>query len=182
MTTSSDLLPRAPAPELRVDTLGGDGFTLADRSPEKFTLVVFYRGLHCPICKTYLSELEGMLGDFTERGVEVIAVSGDSAEKAGQAAEEWGLDELTVGYGLSTEAMAAWGLFVSDALNDDEADRFNEPGLFLVAPDGNLFYAAINSMPFGRPALKEIVGGVDFVVGKGYPARGEVDLTAAAAG
>lgn len=41
------LLPRTKVPALSVRTVSGQAWTLAERKPERFTLVVFYRGLHC---------------------------------------------------------------------------------------------------------------------------------------
>jgi hypothetical protein len=44
------LMPRQPVPALEVATLEHGNFQLASDAPDKFGLVVFYRGLHCPIC------------------------------------------------------------------------------------------------------------------------------------
>src|SRR5690348_7401821 len=46
--------------------------------------------------------------------------------------------------------MREWGLFVSRGRSDDEPARFNEPGLFLIEPDGTVYYESILSMPAGR--------------------------------
>ena len=46
------LKPREAVPALEVETLNGS-WSLADQNPENFTMVVFYRGLHCPICSKY---------------------------------------------------------------------------------------------------------------------------------
>jgi len=164
--------PSTPAPPLEFPTVDGETWNLADQEPEHFTMVVFYRGLHCPVCKSYLGELAEKLDDFRERGVEVVAVSGDSAERAATAKSDWGLDGVTVGHSLPVETMRAWDLYVSAAIKDDEPTEFGEPGLFLIRPDASVFYAAINSMPFGRPSLDEMLGGIDFVIGQHYPARG----------
>ncbi len=86
--------------------------------------------------------------------------------------DEWRLDRLKVGYGLDVDTMRRWGLFVS-AGHDGEPALFNEPGLFLINPDGAVYYEALNSMPWGRPRLDDIVNGIDFVVTADYPARGE---------
>jgi hypothetical protein len=51
----SRVLPRQPAPELVVPTLSGTTWNLAAAAPQRFSLIVFYRGLHCPICKTYIA-------------------------------------------------------------------------------------------------------------------------------
>lgn len=176
-----EIVPRRSAPELTIETLDEGRFTLSERSPRAFTMLVFYRGLHCPVCRTYLSELHARIEDFHERGTEVIAISGDSKERAQRARDDWGLDGLTIGHGLAEEAMHEWGLYVSGAIKDDEPERFNEPGLFLIAGDGTVFYVAINSMPFGRPSVADMLDAIDFVAENEYPARGEAAQTAAAA-
>lgn len=47
------------------------------------------------------------------------------------------------------------------------------PGLFFVLPDQTLYFASIQTMPFARPPLDGVLGALDFVAGKNYPARGE---------
>ena len=169
------LTPTQPAPALDVATLDGSRFVLADQDPDSFTLLVFYRGLHCPICKDYLANLATKLDDFAERGADrILAVSMDTEDTARRTADEWDVDGLTIGYGLDETSAREWGLFLSKAINDGEPDLFSEPGLFLVRPDGSLYYAAVNSMPFGRPSLSSMVKALDFVNENDYPSRGEV--------
>ena len=55
----------------------------------------------------------------------------------------------------------------------EEPALFAEPGLFLVKPDGPLYWGSVSTMPFARPHFNEILQGVDFVISKNYPARGE---------
>ena len=43
------LLPRHPVPALNVALVGGGRHVLGAAPGERFDLVVFYRGLHCPI-------------------------------------------------------------------------------------------------------------------------------------
>lgn len=165
--------PRTRAPELSVDTVGGGRWNLAEQKPEQFTLVVFYRGLHCPICKGYLPDLQSQLDAFRKRGVEVVAISADPRDRAEQAKREWGLDRLRIGYGLPIETAREWGLFISEGISDKETAQFSEPGVFLIRPDGTVYYEAIQSMPFARPSFRELLGAIDVVTAKNYPARGE---------
>lgn len=165
--------PREHAPDLRLELVGGGEWSLAERQPDHFTMIVFYRGHHCPVCRKQLAELNRRIDEFNERGVEVIAISGDTAERAQQSVDEWKLDRLRVGYGLSEAAMREWGLFVSSAIKDTEPPRFNEPGLFLIERDQTVFFESIQSMPWGRPQIDNLVHAVDFVLEKNYPARGE---------
>jgi peroxiredoxin len=167
------LKPRTKAPELEVKTLDGGTWKLAEQNPEHFTMIVFYRGLHCPVCKGYLGALNGTIEDFRSRGVEVIAISGDTRERAEQSRADWGIENGPIGYGQSIDSMREWGLFVSRAIKENEPELFGEPGLFLIRPDGTVFYESIQSMPFGRPSFQEMRGAIDFVLQNDYPARGE---------
>lgn len=173
------LKPRQLVPQLTVDVVGGGTWTLNDPAPEQFTMLVFYRGLHCPICRRTLSDLNRRVAAFAERGVDVIALSTDTAERAGEAVRTWELDRLRVGYGLTPEACRRWGLYLSSSrgrtsLGITEPDVFNEPGLFLIRPDGTLYAASIQTMPFARPSFADVLGAIDYVVANDYPARGEL--------
>ncbi len=179
----TQLLPRQPTPALEVPTLDGGIWRLADRAPDHFVMVVFYRGLHCPICSGYLKDLDRRLDDFAARGTEVIAISSDGEERARQSKEKWGLDTLTIGYGLDLAVARSWGLFVSSSrgmtsAGVEEPAQFPEPGLFLVRPDGTLYASSVQTMPFARPHFAEIAQALDFVIKNDYPARGEVAAAA----
>ena len=165
--------PREQAPPLRLELADGGTWNLRERTPERFTLIVFYRGHHCPVCRKQLTELERRLDEFQRRGVEVIAVSGDTAERAQQSVEEWKLDRLTVGYGVSEATMREWGLFVSSAIKESEPARFNEPALMLIEPDATVYFESIQSMPWARPQLDDVLHAIDYVLENQYPARGE---------
>jgi peroxiredoxin len=186
MTDLTPLFPRRPVPELQVATVDGPTWRLADRKPENFSLIVFYRGLHCPICSRYLADLESKLDAFAERGVEAIAISSDTAERAAEAKSKWKLPRLTIGYGLGLEAARRWGLYISTSKGKtsagiDEPPLFIEPGLYLVRADGTLYFGSVQTMPFARPAFGDILQATEFVLKNDYPARGEViDHTRAA--
>ena len=165
--------PRQPAPPLEVKLLDGTTWRLGDSKPTALQMIVVYRGLHCPICKTYLGDLESKLPEFSERGVDVIAVSTDSHERAKKSKLEWGLDNLRIGCELTIANARAWELFISRSIRDGEPPEFSEPGLFLIKPDGTLFYASRNSAPWGRPPFDQLLRGIDFASERKMPARGE---------
>ena len=165
--------PRQPAPELKVPLLGGGTYRLREQTPDLFTMIVFFRGLHCPVCRAQLSELERRLDELHSRGVDVIAVSGETRERTTTLAQEWKLERLPLAYGLTEEQMRAWGLFVSRGHDENEPALFNEPGLFLISPDHTVYYESILSMPVGRPRLDDLLGGIDYWTANDYPARGE---------
>lgn len=172
LTMTDQLIPNQKAPTLSVKTVSGETWTLEEQNPENYTLIVFYRGVHCPICQTYLADLEAKLDQFKHLGVEAIAISGDNLEKAQQAKTEWGLNALKVGYGQTLKSMQEWGLYISKAAFDYEPDVFAEPGLFLIKPDNTIYYIALNNAPFARPRFEDLLGGLEFVLSKNYPTRG----------
>ncbi|MHB1358642.1 MAG: redoxin domain-containing protein [Rhodocyclaceae bacterium] len=82
MSTLGTLVPRQPVPALDVPLLGGGRFKLAVPPAPTFDMLVFYRGLHCPLCAKYLLELEKLHDDFVQRGVNPVAISSDTEERA----------------------------------------------------------------------------------------------------
>jgi peroxiredoxin len=165
--------PRQRSPELTVPLLRGGTYRLDEQTPVRFTMIVFFRGLHCPVCQGQLRELERRLDELQSRDIDVIAVSGETRERTTQLAQEWKLERLPLAYGLTEAQMRAWGLFVSHGLNENEPALFNEPGLFLISPDHTIYYESILSMPVGRPRLDDLLGGIDYWTANDYPARGE---------
>ena len=179
MSDISQPIPRQPVPPLSVPLAGGGKFDLATESPDKFTLIAFYRGLHCPQCRKQLTELEAKLPEFEKRGVAVVAISADDKERAERTKSEWGLPKLRIGYGLPLSTARAFGLWISTSrgktsVGIDETSLFNEPGLFLIKPDRTLYCASVQTMPFARPHLADILTAIDFIAERNYPARGEV--------
>ena len=164
--------PGQKAPQLHVEALGGEAIDLRSDQPENFSVVFFYRGLHCPICRKQLEELNGKLDAFKEIGVTVHAVSMDERERAEKQKAEWSIDNLAIGYGLSEASAREWGLYISKKEQDAEPARFAEPGIAAVRPDGTLYSLHIQNVPFARPTLDGLIEGLKFIIEKDYPVRG----------
>ncbi len=169
------LIPTQTAPALSLPLTGGgstDDLALGTGTDGRFSLVVFFRGLHCPVCRKQIGELDQRLGDLREAGVgRVLAVSMETSERSAQLLEEWHLG-LPVAHGLSEASAREWGLFVSTAIKDGEAPVFNEPGMFALDADATVYWSNVSSMPFGRPALDDVLAGLQFAQKQDYPARG----------
>ncbi len=172
------LMPRQAVPALEVPTVQHGSFKLAADAPDKFSLVVFYRGLHCPICLKYLLELGRLWPEFDKRGVKIIALSSDTQDRAQAMADKLKAPDLRIGWGLPLAVARAWGLYISTSrgttsIGIEEPALFAEPAVYLVRPDGTLYYGAVQTMPFARPHFDELMAAIDFAVAKDYPARGE---------
>lgn len=172
------LIPRQETPKLKLPTLAHGEFDLTTDKAENFTLVAFYRGLHCPICATYLKELERLTPEFEAKGVKTLAVSSDGEERAKEMADKISATNLRVAYDLSLSNAKEWGLSISTgrgktSIGIEEPELFSEPGVFMIRPDQTLYYASVQTMPFVRPVFKEMLGALDFILNNDYPARGE---------
>ncbi len=175
---NAHIMPRRPVPALDVPQLAGGRMQLQAGRASHFSLLVFYRGYHCPLCRVYLTELNRLHDDFVQRGVEVLVLSSDTEERARRAKVEWSLDRLEMGYGLTMAQARTWGLFVSTSrgltsTGVEEPALFSEPGQFLIRPDLSLYWSSVQTMPFARPHFQDMLGAIDFVLAKDYPARGE---------
>ncbi len=167
-------MPRQPAPPLDLPLAGGGRFDLAARRPERFTLVLFYRGHHCQRCRASLREIEDKMDRLAALGTDVIAVSTDTAEQAEKSQREWGLGRVPIAHGLTVDGAKAWGLYVSRAIRPHEAPIFNEPGVFLIRRDGTVHFAVINSMQRMRPYPEDVIEAIARIVETDEPPRGEV--------
>jgi peroxiredoxin len=166
--------PEQKVPNLEVELINDTRWVMSKQEPENYTMILFYRGLHCPVCKKQLESLKDKLSEFVDRGVNVIAISMDSEKRAKKAGEEWDIASIPVGYEMTEAQAKEWGLYLSKGISDKEPDLFSEPGMFLIRKDGTLYCSSVQTMPFARPALDDILKAIDFVEKEGYPARGEV--------
>ncbi len=167
---SEKLQAGSAMPKVSIPRVGGGELDLG--SGDGWRMLVVYRGKHCPICRTYLKTLDGLLDQFKAINTAVIAVSGDPKEKAETEAQEEGW-RFPVGYDLSQAQMRALGLYISAPRSPQETDRpFPEPGLFVVNPQGNIHIIDISNAPFARPDLNGVLKGLTFIQDKQYPIRG----------
>lgn len=178
------LMPRQQAPALRVPLAGGGAYDLAADTPKLFSMIVFYRGLHCQQCQAYLGELEKLLPEFDKRGITSVAISLDERQRAEDAKTQWGLKNLRIGYDLSLREARDWGLYLTAGrprpAGLQEPPFCCEPALYLIAPDKTVWFAAVQNMAFARPRFQDVIDGFEFLFEKGYfidkecPARGEI--------
>ena len=172
------LIPRQKTPDLKLPTLDHGTFDLSAEKSERGTVICFYRGLHCPICATYLADFQKRVADFSKRGVTTIAISSDGEERTRAMADKIEADTLRFAYDLPLAKAREWGLYISTSrgktsIGIEEPALFSEPGLFMVTPEQSLYYGSVQTMPFVRPHFSELVGALDFAVKNNYPARGE---------
>ncbi|MFO1117684.1 MAG: redoxin domain-containing protein [Beijerinckiaceae bacterium] len=170
MDRTSKLHPGQPFAPVTFKNLDGNDFDFG--GPGGWQALFVIRGQHCPICKSYLGEIEKRRSAFVELGVSVAAVSADSEAQA-QITADAAKVNFPLLYGMDEATMHRLGLYVSEPRSTQETDhRFPEPALFVVNPRGMLHLVDIANAPFLRPDLDRLVGGLRFVIEKDYPIRG----------
>lgn len=169
------------APALSVPLIDGETFSLLDRHPKNFTVLIFYRGAHCPLCVRYVKEIEENYQKALDAGFEIVLASMDTQEKATQfakdIAESIGAPSLKVpiGYGLTEEQARNWGLYISNNKEgSNEPKVFSEPGLYVIRPDTTVVVAMVQSSPFTRPSIPELLQGLQYILDNNYPIRGSL--------
>lgn len=161
--TSRKLAAGSVFPAITLPVLGGRtrDISKADAGFD-WVLVVVYRGKHCPLCTTYLQQLNAALPDLHALGVDVVAVSADSEARAIAHMAEVS-PQFDVAYDLSVAQMRELGLHISGPRNGTDVEApFAEPGLFVLDEDGVLQIIDISNVPFARPDLTWIAKGVGF--------------------
>ncbi len=172
MSTRKKFEAGAAFPEFTWPSVAGDTVTPAEGPG--WRLLVVYRGKHCPLCKKYLTMLDGMQDAYADAGITVWALSSDPVERAKSEVSEQGWT-LPVLAGLSEDEMRTLGLYISSPRSPDETDRnFAEPATFVINPDGKVQIIDISNAPFSRPDLNGLLEGIQFVNEKNYPVRGVV--------
>lgn len=163
----SNLQPGQTFPSIVLPLLGGGETDISKpRGDHDWKLVLVYRGKHCPLCTNYLQELENVREEFSGIGIDIIAVSSDSETRATTHLAEIET-QYPVAYGLNLEQMKTLGLYISGPQNGMNVEGpFAEPGLFIINDQGKLQLVDISNVPFSRPNLSNIAGGMKWLRGQ----------------
>lgn len=171
------IYPRTQVPTSNFNILDGEQRSLAEikANAKNFIVLLFYRGVHCPVCKGQLKDFNKHYTAFQSAGIDLYAISTDNGERANKAKEKWGIDQLPMVYDFPLLMAEKWGLYISAGRPDsNEPHYFSEPGLFVIRPNGELYASSVQTMPFTRPAADNLLKGLKYILENDYPARGEV--------
>lgn len=176
---SNSVNPNVTFPDLIVKSTQGNSVNLlpSNTSEQRWSLVVVYRGVHCPICADYLTKLESLHEQYADANIDVCAVSADSLEQLEVFLSEK-VESLSfpVYCELSVDQMSQLGLYISEPRNETETDHpFPEPAIFLISPKNKIQIIDKSNAPFCRPDLESLLNGVKFIRENDYPVRGTFD-------
>lgn len=174
---STELKPAMKMPELTVNDIDNKSVDISKRETDlPWKMIVVYRGEHCPLCTKQLNELATMKDDFTNAGVELAAVSGDSNKQLTAH-----LEKLDVNFplysGLTLKQMTELGVYISEPRNENETDHpFAEPMIVVLNEKNQVHILDKSNAPFSRPDLNNLLSGINYIRDNDYPIRGTFAL------
>ena len=166
----------APMPAVIAKSATGETANLADRSGDRWKMIIVYRGTHCPLCVNYLNKVPAYLSRLDAAGIDLAIVSSDSAAQLESFRAKLTSDaaKLPIFHSLSIQDAQTLGLYISHPRSETETDHpFPEPALFVVNADDVVQVIDIANNPFLRPELDGLLGGLEYIRSdKTYPIRG----------
>lgn len=173
MSTTQKFNAGSPFPSLTKTDLHGSSRDLSKPSGDhKWQMLIVYRGRHCPLCTKYLNAMSTFTNRLNAIGIDLVAVSGDSAEQLEEHTSRLDVN-FPLFHSLNIDEMKSLGLYISYPRSEQETDHpFPEPGLFIINEEGALQVVDISNNPFCRPDLESLVSGLEWVRSNDYPIRG----------
>lgn len=125
----------------------GEEFRLADR-PGAPTVLLFYRGASCGLCRLHLEQAQRNLSAYEHQGATVLGITLDPIETSAALLEEAGLGYQLVSVGR--EVFDTWGVTVAGTENA-------LPATFLVDASGRIRFRHVGRNAADRPTDAEII-------------------------
>lgn len=120
-------------PAVSVATLNETQLALTEYFANGPTMVVFYRGGWCPYCNFQLRELTQQYAEFTERNLQLVAISVDTVDAASQTNAAF---EIPFPVLSDPDLLAHNAFAVSFPLDNAEVERLTGFGIDLEAASG----------------------------------------------
>jgi thiol-disulfide isomerase/thioredoxin len=175
------LVPGKPVPDFSAKLADGRLWRLSENAPDYMLMIDIYRGYHCPRCRGHLEAISAAAADFKKARMSVIAISVDSSERVAKSYQEWNIADITIGGELALEDADSLGLYLSHSIEIRplESPIFTEPAVLFVRSDLTLYGAILQTFPFARPKIADLLEVPTFAAAKNYPPRGDYLLEVA---
>jgi AhpC/TSA family len=172
---SQKLVPGKPVPDFSVQLADGSEWRLYENAPAYMLMIDFYRGYHCPRCRNHLQSIDAALDEFARAHMDVICISADTKERADLSSNEWKVQNLKIGHGLTEGDAAKLGLYMSKPIEirPMELKPFAEPAILIVRSDLTLYGAILQTFPFSRSNISDLLEIPVFAAAQSYPPRGD---------
>ena len=143
----------ARAPEFRLPAANGGEVILSSLLADGPVVLAFYRGAWCPYCAIELHALQGRLGEITEAGATLVAISPQTPDNSLSTAEKLDLTfpvlsdvgnvvarSFGLVFSLPEDLRTVYDGFGIDlpAANGDRTFELPVPATFVIAADGTV--------------------------------------------
>jgi peroxiredoxin len=152
MTETALLRPGDQFPAITVAKVGNGTLRLPDDLADHFGVILFYRGSWCPYCNAQLSAFQRALGELTDSGVMIAALSVDDEATSRDLVAKHGL-RYPVGHSARASSVAA----VTGAFVNDDPEFLQSTG-FVLDPVGRVVVSVYSSGAIGRLVPGEVLG------------------------
>jgi peroxiredoxin len=157
----------------------GQSVALTERLAEGPVVLTFYRGAWCPYCNLTLHALQQAHADIKARGAQLIAVSPQIPDESLSLTEkhELGFDVLSdIGCATATEYGLSFDIgeelagvydrfgFEMERVNAGHARTLPLPATFVIAPDGTIAWAFVDTNHTKRAEPADILAALDELV------------------
>lgn len=167
------------APSFTLPSATGRIITLAERLAEGPVVLTFYRGAWCPYCNLTLHALQQAHADIKARGAQLIAISPQIPDESLSLTEkhQLGFDVLSdIGCATATEYGLSFDIdeelagvydrlgFEMERVNAGHARTLPLPATFVIAPDGTIAWAFVDTDYTKRAEPADILAALDELV------------------
>jgi len=159
-------------PHVQVASANGERVSLGAALNSKSSILVFYRGSWCPYCTKQLGAFNERIKEFSDLGIQIVAISPDSPENIAAS-----IKKISPGFQIYSdsdmEASRAFGLaFTVDeetrslyegygidlkAASGKDHHQLPHPALFLVDENGVIRKAHMDEDYRARPPVDEVI-------------------------
>lgn len=161
------------APDFNSTDIEGQPVHLKDMVNDGPVVLIFYRGVWCPVCNRYLSNLQDSLSLILDTGAKVIAVTPETAENAQKTANNTGAKFIIVSEG-SEKIMQDYDVVfnvtqdyqnkINTALeadiainNDQKVATLPVPATYIIDKNQKIVYRQFNPNYHVRATVKEMI-------------------------
>jgi len=172
---SAALKPGNSAPNFTLTSAFGTTVKLTRLLKDGPIVVVFFRGIWCPFCNLYLSNLQSSLAEIRKLGATLIAISPQTPDYALAAIDKNHLtfevlsdmgNQVARKFGVTislppemADFHESLGIYLSQ-YNGDDSDELPIPAVFIIRPDGQIATTIFSPDYTIRPKADKIVAAV----------------------
>ena len=139
-------------------------------------VIIFYRGLWCPVCNKHLSQIQDSLKLITEKGAQVIAISAQKPEYLDKMTDKTGAKytllydtgfKIADAYGVSFKPTATTLFTYNVVLNaklkksqTDNSQRLPIPATYIIGQNGKIVWRQFDPNYKNRSSIQDIVNNI----------------------